>query len=46
MIKIVPTQSVVNFWNLLLQKDVQADSISRVRNGLEKFMGSRSLSGY
>lgn len=36
---------VVNFWNSLPQKDVETNSISRVRNGLEKFMDTLPTHG-
>lgn len=40
------TQQIVNFWNLLPQETVEADSISRFKNGLDKFVDNKSIIGY
>lgn len=44
--KVLLAQQIVNFWNLLPQETVEADSISRFKNGLDKFMDTRSINGY
>ena len=36
----------MNLWNLLTQEVAEAESICRVREGLDIFMYNRSRSGY
>lgn len=35
-----------NFWNLLPQAFMEADSMSRFKKGLDKFKGDKIVNGY
>lgn len=39
-------QNVVNFWNVLPQEVLKADSKTKFGKGLKKFMGSKSINVY